>query len=119
MALPEDTDADAVVSLPTLTQIRARYYKLIQMVQAHEGRFGEHAQELRTHTRQLDSLTQTTVTKEQLNHAVETLTLKLGHEAKSLHEAIDPVRHGIYWVVALVLGAMLLALVGLVLQPHP
>lgn len=126
-------------------QLRRRVYRISDTVQAHEIKLGEHGVLIGVLTHQVDALRQTTASREQLDHAVvtlgatmdsieettktkmeaiehstaanikaiaETLTLKLDH----MHGDMAPLKSGIYWAVALILGAVLLSLVGLVLK---
>lgn len=141
----EDTHEDERDPPSGADPLRRRVYRISDTVQAHETKLGEHGVLIGVLTQQVEALRQTTASREQLDHAVEklgatmdsieettktkmdsiehstaanikaiaeTLTLKLEH----MHADMLPIKNGIYWAVALILGAVLLAIVGLVLK---
>ena len=110
------------VQFEKLTQ---RVHKMSDMVQAHEGTIREHGVLINFLNNQLETVRQTTATREALDNAIgrvttmqesnraqltaslesseKTLSLKLNH----LHDDMVPIKRGIYWVVGLILAALI------------
>ena len=115
-------------------QLVRRVYKLNDTAQAHEMKIGEHGVLIGVLTQQVEALRSTTASREQLDHYAEsvhtkvaavetamksaigmtadTLTLKLQH----LHDDLDPIKRRMDWAVGLIVGAVIIALLGLVLK---
>jgi len=74
----------------------------------HTGMFLEYEVRMENVERSVETL----ATKADVDHHAETLTLKLDH----LKETVDPIKHGIYWMVGLVLAAVIAALLSLVVK---
>lgn len=91
--------------------LRGRIHKLADIGQRHEITLHEHDLKLATMQGTLDALSMTSATSHQLESAVTVLTLKLEH----LHADLDLIKRAIYWVAAVVVGSVVLALLSLVI----
>lgn len=110
--------------------LRKRIHKMSDQVQAHELRLAEDAVQIRSLTERLDGALRTMATGDQLhamesNLALQLLNAKLQLEGavslireqvSNLKDDLTPIRKGINWVVTLVLGAVILAVLALVLK---
>lgn len=98
-----------------LAQSRTRWHKTADTVQAHEGRLAQLEWRLQEHEKTATKLAmemEQLVTGTQLESLREMLDLRL----KVLTEALAPIQRGFYWAVGLIVGAVVLALVSLVLR---
>lgn len=93
-------------------RMRERMHKITDTLQEHRLKIGEHDLRLDAAGAEILNLQDTMATSEQLESARAMLTVKLDH----LADTIEPITRGIYWAVALILGGVLLALLGLVLR---
>ena len=109
-----------------LEALRARVHRLSDMVQGHEGTLREHKVLLEHQERAHSSLAARAATQEQLGHArgamttelaaaVAQLTLQIG----TVKDDLAPIKRGVYWAVTLILGALILAMMTLLLNGAP
>jgi len=109
--------------------VRSRIHNLNDVVVKQGGDISEHAIHIRTLKERVDKLTADVATGEQLEAVKEHLLLQLSVAKMQLEgsvaqinlklmavsEKLDPIQRGIWWVVTLILGAVILAVLGLVL----
>lgn len=95
-----------------LARTRERLHKINDMVQSHEVKLGEHSILLTMFAGELETLKQNVATKEHVEAGVTALTLKLDN----LADKVAPIRSGVHWLVILVLGAVVTAILTLVLR---
>lgn len=107
-----------------------RIHKLADTVQQHEGGLREQGAMIRMLQQQIESVAGASVSRDLLNATIgTTLTkvemlhnenkLKFEHfETKLDHlaENLAPIRRAIYWAASLIIGAVILALVALVVN---
>lgn len=95
-----------------VTRLRERLHKLADMAQAHEGKVSEHTTLLKVFAGELETLKMTLATKESVEAGTMLLTLKIDQ----LNTTLDPIRRSVYWVASIIVGAVLVALLALVLR---
>jgi hypothetical protein len=107
---PEDED------LSEIAKVRVRLHRLNDMVHKHELQLHESGIRYELLDRQVKTLTAQTATREQLDAAVLSLGSSLTAavnlmtlQIKNIADDITPIKKGIYWVVGLVLGTVVLA----------
>jgi hypothetical protein len=110
--------------------MRARLHKMNDMLQGHEGKMTEHTilidanrRQIDGNRRQIENMLRSTASREQvdsmatlhktqLEGAVQSLTQLINN----LKDQLDPIRRGVYWGVSLVLGALIIAVINLLLH---
>lgn len=114
--------------------LAARVYKIADQVHTHEVKMGEHGVLIDVMTTHVEGLRSTMATrdqlssaektikaemttavsaaKEQLENAVGLMTLKVQY----VHDDLEPIKRGVYGVVWLVVGAVVIALIALVVK---
>lgn len=90
---------------------RARVHNLNDEMQKVAGKYVELSVLVSVLKEQIMTLQQNTVTRDHLQSSIENITQKIGHVQADL----EPIKRGIYWVILLVLGAVITAVLGLVL----
>jgi hypothetical protein len=112
---------------------RQRLHKLADTVQANQITLGEQAALIRMLQQQIDTMAGTFVNRDLLNATIGTTLgkvemlhsenkLKFEHfETKldHLHSDLAPIRRAIYWAASLIVGAVIMALLALVIQGVP
>lgn len=110
--------------------LRRRIHNINDMVQKHEIRLAEDSVLIRSVTDRVDHAILTMATGEQLRNAEINLGLQFANAKTQLEGAINiltaglqnvkddltPIRKGINWVVTLIVGAVIVALMALVLK---
>ncbi len=106
-----------------ILKVRERLHKLSDQVQVHEGKILGHDIKIEFAAQQVQALIAQTATREQLDTATLSLGEKLAAsvalmtlQIQTIADDIAPLRKGIYWIVTLVLGAVVLAVLTLVLR---
>jgi chromosome segregation ATPase len=104
-----------------ILKVRERIHKLADVVQSHETRLAQHDVLIQTHTSALETVRQST--REQVDGAVKMIELTIESavnqtkmQLQSLQDDIAPIKRGIYWIVTLILGSVVLAVLALVLK---
>lgn len=102
--------------------IESRVYNLNDTQLVHATCIAEHRVQIAKLESDVLQIRSTMATGEQLNHGMERLSeaLKAAVTEMSLklqlvHNDLDPIKRGIGWIVTLVLGAVVLALLALIL----
>lgn len=95
-----------------LGRIRDRLHKLTDVIQVHEGQLAAHAVAVRELEKDVQDLQTRTATREQLDHAHRSVTQQLDH----LKEDLAPMKRGIQWAVALIVGGFIAALISIVMR---
>lgn len=101
-----------MVNPEEFSRLEARVHRLADDVQSHRAQLGEHKLLLKILKESVDGLRVSMATSEQLDALENTLHLKLDN----LTAAVDPIKRGVYWIVTLVLGAVVLAGMALLLR---
>lgn len=115
-----------------LEAVRARVHNMNDTIQKLVGDLSEHSIYITALKERVDKLTADVATGEQLDAVKDHLLLQLTIAKTQLEgsvseiklkvlgvsDKLDPIQRGIYWLVALIVGAVLLALMGLVLKPR-
>lgn len=121
--------------MPDMTEeeqekLRQRLHNMNDKVQSHELRLAEQGALLRSVTERVDGIVKTMATSDQL-HAMElNLALQLGNAKSQLESAVAlireqvtnvkddllPIKSGINWLARLIIGAVILAVLALVLK---
>lgn len=106
---PEDEAFD-------LKSVRARLHNQNDTIQRHEGLLIDHSVRMEMAEKQILVLNTKAATREQLDAAVLALGEKVAAavtlmtlQIKTIADDIAPIKSGIYWVVGLVLSAVILA----------
>lgn len=112
-------DDDHAIADPQLTEtqrIRQRLHHMNDTQQVHALKLNEHEIKLGLLTQQYTVLSTQSATREQLDAAVLSLGEKVSTsvalmtvQLTNLANDLAPIRKGIYWIVTLVLGAVVLA----------
>lgn len=97
---------------PDLRGLYARVYKMADTLQAHEVKLGEHGVLITVLNTQYAALRSETATKDNVNAAVSLVK----NDIQGLRDDLAPIKRGIGWVIALVLGAVATAILGLVIR---
>ncbi len=104
-------------------KLRERLHRLNDTVQIHVGLLGEHRIRLEQAEKQIGVLTNQTATREQLDAAAIALGIKLANamevmslQIKAIADDLAPIRKGVYWVITVVLGSILIAGLSLLLK---
>ena len=104
-------------------KVRERIHKLADTVQLHEKQLAQHDVMIQAHTTTVESLRTQMSTREQLQNAVSLFEISLESSVReltakltALHDDLSPIKRGIYWVVTLIIGSVLLAMLALVLK---
>lgn len=113
MASPDHEEEEFVQSTEE-SRIRARIHKLADQVQIHTLTLAEHALLLRALTDDQRTMKSTMATTEQVAHSAALIEAKID----GIREIVEPIRRGINWAIGLVLGAVILAIIGLVIKSH-
>lgn len=124
---PEDVEEQlGPVSATSIESYRRRVHRLADTVQIHEGKLGEHGVLIGVLTQQVEALRRTTASREQLDHAVAVVRGQLDtyHAENKLkfdnmRDQLEPIRRGVFWAVGLIIGAVLFAIMTLVLNGPP
>lgn len=97
-------------------RIANRVHRLADTVQRHELALAKQLQRIETTEGDVKDLRDSMATSEQLKSAVSNIDLRFTH----LHDAIDPIRKGVYALVWLILSSIVIAVLALVLRgPTP
>jgi hypothetical protein len=126
----EDDDND-IMDAKEGAKIRARIHNLSDVVQKHEIRLAEDKVLIEAVTSRVDGIIRTMATGEQLRAAETNIGLQLTNNKTQLEgqltdlrtqmtnvkEDLAPIRSGINWVATLIIGAVILAILALVLRP--
>lgn len=106
-----------------LFKVRERLHRINDVVQVHELKLNEYGIKIDLMAKQVLGLTTQTATREQLDAAVLALGTKVANAVDlmslQIHNIADdlaPIRKGIYWVITMVLGAVVLAVLAFVLR---
>lgn len=92
-------------------RIRERLHKFADMVTSHEAKIGAHEVLLKALTDGYSTLGSRMASREQLEGHMNLINAELGH----IREDIAPMKKAINWAAAIVIGAVILALLGLVM----
>lgn len=110
-----------------ILKVRDRLHRMNDVVQVHELTLHEHGIKIDQLEKQVSSLFTQAATREQLDAAVlslgekvaaavtlmslqiKTIAENMGNQVKQITDTLDPIRKGIYWVITLVFGAVILA----------
>ncbi len=104
---PQDIPAEVVRN-------RARVRNINDTVQNQRIQIAVHGEMLRVVEGRIDALQDSMVSREGLEAAMQTINLKID----TLHADLTPIKHALYWVACLIVGAVILALIsGLVRNP--
>lgn len=105
-----------------LENIRSRVHRLSDMVQHHEGTLIQHSTVIPILQKQLESA----ATREGLTNAFDTLKTQMESTAalyteklRVIENKLDPIQRGIYFVVILIVTAVIGAVLTLVVQGAP
>lgn len=106
-----------------LDRLRSRVHNLSDTVHHHALKLGSHDLMLDVLDKHFETLRGSTATREQLElvsqttkQHVDNAVAGVAAQVQSVKEDLAPIKRGIYWAVALILGAVILALVGTVLR---
>jgi hypothetical protein len=106
-----------------LGAIRGHLNRVADKVDAHEGTLREHAVLMTVNAHSIEAMRATVATQDQLEGAVagvtgklETFHLENRLTNKNMESKLDAIQSGITWVVRLVIGAVILAVIGYLLQ---
>lgn len=91
---------------------RARIHKLTDQLQVANVLITELRIKLASLETDMIAFKAEAATREQLKNAIETLTSKI----TNLSDDLDPIKKGITWAVSLTLGAVIIALLSLVIR---
>jgi ABC-type phosphate transport system auxiliary subunit len=124
---PEDDEQQlSPASDAAIEAYRRRVHRLADTVQTHEGKIGEHGVLIGVLTSQVEALRRTTASREQLDHAVAVVRAQMDtiHSENKLRldnmrDQLEPIRRGVFWAVGLIIGAVLFAIMTLVLNGPP
>jgi len=105
-------EGHADVSREDVEYLRARVHKLADVTQANASSIAELKLTTANLAGQLAGLASSSATSQQLEYAVELLTVKLGH----LHEDLSLIKRAIYWASGIVIGGIILAVLALVVR---
>ncbi len=107
------------VDLEVIEKFRARFHNLADKVHGHELKVAE----LRLQVNYLLESFKGMASAAQLTAAVATIEQKLSAESKVLtlqighiHEDVSSIKRGIWWVIGIVIGAVILAVLAFVLK---
>lgn len=121
VAEPKDDELDER-DTSEVDKLRSRLHRLADRMQSHESRIIIVEYVNKRLEERMDVIGKTMATGEQLAGAVEKIELKLTNARNQLEDAVcalkddlAPIKKGIYWVITIVLGAVILAGLGLVL----
>ncbi len=106
-------------------QLRARIHRLADTVQNHHVELVSHQLEIGVLTERVKMMGEQMSTRDQLSSAVNDFTFRLTSTSNEMalklqlvHADLDPIKKGIYGLLALVLTGVVLAIMGLVLKGH-
>lgn len=109
-----------------VAHLRSRVHKLADIVQNHEGTLREHQVRLDMNAKQIEVVRQSSATVEQLTHTGELMKQTIRNTEDTLKLRIDnvvdelkPIKSGVYWAVTLIIGAVLLAIMTMLLNGAP
>lgn len=109
-----------------IDSLRARVHRMSDLVHAHDGMLREHSVLLSMNGKQIEVVRTSCATVEQLNHASATMKTAVENSERLLTEKLTtlsndlgPIKRGVYWAIAIILGAVLMALMALVLNGPP
>lgn len=120
---------------------RTRVHKLADMVQTHEGAIREQGATIASISEQIRSLREAAATREGLTAAVDAVKVQIAtmhtefrlqmtgqaekyalqfqHLLERIDSKVDPIQRGIYWIITLTLGAVVLGLLSLLFRGRP
>ena len=111
--MTELLDAQPLGDLPQeIRYVRARIHKLFDDSQVMAGLMTECRLKIAGLESDVTNLRNETATRQQLTSAIELLSVKI----QGLSDDLEPVKKGITWAVSLTMGAVMLALLSLVLH---
>lgn len=103
--------------------LRSRLYKLNDRVEQHTITLAEHHVMIGDASHQLDVVRSQMSTREQLDGAVAAVKVQLENSValmtlnvQAVRNDLAPIKRGINWAVMLILGAVLTALIALVVK---
>ena len=95
-----------------LSYLRARVHKIADAAQTHEVSIHELKLEVAILKGSLAALSATSVTSDQLKSSIELLRV----EFRQLHADLALIKRAIYWAATVIIGAVILALLSLVIR---
>jgi hypothetical protein len=114
---PHDHDTEPVEGLDDVDatdtlRLKARVRNLNDTVQEHRIKVAEHGVLIENLSERVNVLQSTTVTREGLANAVSSIHASI----QQVKNDLAPIQRGIYWVVTLVFGALILAVLSLIFR---
>lgn len=103
---------DEAAEQSELLKVRSRLHRLNDTVQKHELDISENRIRLELHAKQLASLNTIAATREQVDTVAREFALRMDPVIKDL----DTIKKGIYWLIGIVLGGVLVAVLSLVIK---
>lgn len=107
----------------SFASIRARLHNQNDTIQRHEGKLTEHSIRIHGLERSVETLTTQMATREQLSSATLALATKIESsvamiqlQLTALANDVSPIKKGIYWVVGIVLAAVVGAILSQVIR---
>lgn len=95
-----------------IRRLRDRQHELASHLQDNRLMTAEHSLRIGALESQMKEVHTDMATKEQLETAAMKMTLKLDN----LRDTLDPIKRGVYWLVALICGSVVIALLSLVVK---
>lgn len=112
--------------LSEIDKLRSRIHNMSDRLQSHESRLAVSEFIAENLTKRVDAFARTMATGEQLTNAVTQIELKLTNTKEKLESAVaslkddlGPIKNGIYWIVTLIIGAVVLAIIATVIKKGP
>lgn len=119
----DPTDED---DLSEIDKLRSRVHNMSDRLQAHENRLAIMEFQSEALAKRIDIFARTMATGEQLTNCVAQIELKLTNAKEKLESAVaaikedlGPIKNGIYWIVTLIVGAVVLAIIATVIKKGP
>lgn len=104
-----------------ILKVRDRIHKLADTVQIHETKIAQHDVLIHAHTSALESVRMST--REHVDSAVKMIELTIESavnqttlKLQALQDDLAPIKRGVYWVVTLIIGSVIAAVLALVLK---